>query len=68
MAGNAPDDITRAENLEKAVVCGLKSLPPDGTLLVSPAAANFYSLFVKGKISLRKIVTSLLPGGRVSGD
>ena len=58
----------RTDSLEEALKLALNKIPAGGTVLVSPAAANFYSRFIKGKKSLRKIVTSLLPEAQVSGD
>lgn len=46
-------------DLESAVTKALSGLQKGGSLLVSPAAANFYTRFIKGKKSLRKIISSL---------
>ncbi|MCL4338746.1 Mur ligase family protein [Patescibacteria group bacterium] len=53
-------------NLESALKdCFLQSQNGD-SILVSPAAAFFYTKFIKGKKSLRDIVISLPPKGRVA--
>ena len=56
----------RTDSLEEALKLALNKTPPGGTVLVSPAAANFYSRFIKGKKSLRKIITSLLPEAKAT--
>lgn len=54
--------------LEEALKQALGMAKPGDNLLVSPAAAFFYSKFIKGKLSLRKIFTSLPQAVPVSGD
>ncbi|OGG17241.1 hypothetical protein A3D78_07155 [Candidatus Gottesmanbacteria bacterium RIFCSPHIGHO2_02_FULL_39_14] len=59
--------ITISSNLENAVNLGLNLAQKQDNLLISPAGSNFYSYFIKGKKSIRKIITSLLPKEPVAG-
>src|SRR3990167_3686160 len=59
--------ITISSKLENAVNLGLNLAQKQDNLLISPAGSNFYSYFIKGKKSIRKIITSLLPKEPVAG-
>jgi len=52
--------VTIVESLSEAVSRAYKRAKRGDTILLSPAAAFFYTDFVKGKESFRKLVTSLL--------
>ena len=47
------------QDLSEAVKTGLDLSDKNKNLLISPGAANFYSEFIKGKNSIRKIIASL---------
>lgn len=51
------------QDLEQALRFAQTLVKKEGNIVVSPAAANFYSYFIKGKKSLRKIF-KYLEGGR----
>lgn len=53
-------------NLEKAVSKAFALAKRGDNILISPAAAFFYTKFIKGRKSLRKIITSLPPREKVS--
>ena len=53
------------ENLSHAVSIAYKSAQKGNSILVSPAAAFFYTKFIAKKESLRKIVTSFPPKEKV---
>lgn len=54
-----------ANDLKKALDLAFQNTKPGDNILISPAAGYFYSDFIKGKKSVRKLVTSLLPEGQV---
>jgi len=47
------------ENLEQGIKYSLSIAKNNQSLLISPAAANFYTNFIKDKKSIRKIIASL---------
>lgn len=55
-------------NLEEALKLAVKESGKDTEVVISPGAAYFYTNFIKGKKSLRKIFTSLLQEGLKSED
>lgn len=52
---------TISGELETAIQQAYKMSSKKSKILISPAAAFFYSKFIRGKKSIRKILTSLLP-------
>lgn len=62
------DRYMETDNLEEALKIAVKEAGKETDIIVSPGAAYFYSNFIKGKKSLRKIVISLLQEGLKSGD
>lgn len=59
------EELTVVNDLPKAIDLAYSESNHDDKILISPAAGFFYSDFIKGKNSLRKIITSLLPKERV---
>ena len=53
-----------AESLKEALRFALDAAEFGDNILISPAASFFYSDFIKGKASVRKLFTSLLQEGR----
>ena len=51
-------EIRIVTDLENAFEEALKNSKKGDSILISPAAANFYSRFIKGKKSIRKIISS----------
>jgi len=51
-------------HLKEAIFSAYKEAREGEIILVSPAAAFFYTYFIKGKESLRRIITSLPPKGK----
>lgn len=51
---------TVVNSLENALQKSIKDSQEGDSILISPAAAFFYTQFVKGKQSIRKIITSLV--------
>lgn len=49
------------DNLQEAIVLGYKKSKNGDYILISPAASFFYTDFIKGKKSLKKLITSLPP-------
>lgn len=56
-----PDKYVIADSLEEALNIALRRSGKGDKILISPCAARFYSEFIKGKKSIKKIITSLLP-------
>lgn len=56
------------ENLEDALKQAISLAKSTDNILISPSAGFFYSDFIKGKKSVRKLVTSLLPKEPVLGE
>lgn len=48
-------------SLEMAISFALKEATSGEAIVISPAAAFFYSKFIRGKNSITKVITSLLP-------
>lgn len=55
-------------NAQEAITVASKQAHLGDCIVVSPAGAFFYTKFIAGKKSVRKIVTSLLPKGKVLSD
>jgi UDP-N-acetylmuramoylalanine--D-glutamate ligase len=61
-----PKDLYKnVTNLESGIKLAFKNSTVGDKIVVSPAASFFYSDFIKGKTSLCKIITSLLPKEKV---
>lgn len=56
-----PELFTIENNLEEAVNTAFFTSNPGDNIIISPAAAFFYSLFIKGRKSLKDVITSLPP-------
>ena len=61
-------DLSVVDSLKEAVDQSYQAAKQGDSIVVSPAAAFFYSKFIRGKSSLRKIITSLLPKEPISKD
>lgn len=55
-------------NVKDALKMALLDTEESDKIIISPSGAFFYSEFIKGKASLKKIVTSLLQEGQVLAD
>lgn len=56
------------DSLKGAISHALEQASMGDIILISPAAAFFYSQFIKGKKSIKKVIISLLPEGRSVKD
>lgn len=59
---------TIVDKLDEAIKLAYQLAKKGDNLLISPAAGFFYSDFIKGKKSIRRLVTSLLPKEQVLKD
>lgn len=55
------DSYSEASDLKEGINSAFQKAKMRDKIVVSPTAAFFYTDFIRGKISLKKIVTSLLP-------